>query len=258
MTRAGWPVTGSANYSSQRFRPDHVGNDVPQAPPCTSRFGRYQHGSQRIQPSPHQSIQSLSIYGRSVCVHNRSNAPSGALLQALSRPTGASRHCVEAAPRAGTISFGPTSLPALASCLPSLTARKSPRAPPSPVDRIQFRVAHATERLRPNTVGRARHGSCRLGGAASDTERSHIPAVVGMGPLACSSAVLLCLNQSAPGGIRTPNLLIRSQMLYPLSYGRGRLESRPRNYTSARRAPCPPAGPADSRRRALACRRIAS
>lgn len=33
-------------------------------------------------------------------------------------------------------------------------------------------------------------------------------------------AVLLCLNQSAPGGIRTPNLLIRSQMLYPLSYGR--------------------------------------
>lgn len=26
--------------------------------------------------------------------------------------------------------------------------------------------------------------------------------------------------QSAPEGIRTPNLLIRSQMLYPLSYGR--------------------------------------
>ena len=26
-----------------------------------------------------------------------------------------------------------------------------------------------------------------------------------------------------PGGIRTPNLLIRSQMLYPLSYGRKRL-----------------------------------
>jgi hypothetical protein len=25
----------------------------------------------------------------------------------------------------------------------------------------------------------------------------------------------------APEGIRTPNLLIRSQMLYPLSYGRG-------------------------------------
>ena len=28
--------------------------------------------------------------------------------------------------------------------------------------------------------------------------------------------------KSAPGGIRTPNLLIRSQMLYPLSYGRNR------------------------------------
>ena len=27
-------------------------------------------------------------------------------------------------------------------------------------------------------------------------------------------------EQSAPEGIRTPNLLIRSQMLYPLSYGR--------------------------------------
>jgi hypothetical protein len=28
------------------------------------------------------------------------------------------------------------------------------------------------------------------------------------------------LNTGAPEGIRTPNLLIRSQMLYPLSYGR--------------------------------------
>jgi len=27
-------------------------------------------------------------------------------------------------------------------------------------------------------------------------------------------------SYSAPAGIRTPNLLIRSQMLYPLSYGR--------------------------------------
>ena len=26
-------------------------------------------------------------------------------------------------------------------------------------------------------------------------------------------------NAGAPGGIRTPNLLIRSQMLYPLSHG---------------------------------------
>ena len=32
---------------------------------------------------------------------------------------------------------------------------------------------------------------------------------------------LICvLTKSAPVGIRTPNLLIRSQMLYPLSYGR--------------------------------------
>ena len=31
-----------------------------------------------------------------------------------------------------------------------------------------------------------------------------------------SMVVLVC----APEGIRTPNLLIRSQMLYPLSYGR--------------------------------------
>ncbi len=28
------------------------------------------------------------------------------------------------------------------------------------------------------------------------------------------------MTVGAPGGIRTPNLLIRSQMLYPLSYGR--------------------------------------
>lgn len=31
------------------------------------------------------------------------------------------------------------------------------------------------------------------------------------------------LKCGAPGGIRTPNLLIRSQMLYPLSYGRSPL-----------------------------------
>ena len=30
----------------------------------------------------------------------------------------------------------------------------------------------------------------------------------------------LLLRGGAPEGIRTPNLLIRSQMLYPLSYGR--------------------------------------
>jgi hypothetical protein len=33
-------------------------------------------------------------------------------------------------------------------------------------------------------------------------------------------------NAGAPGGIRTPNLLIRSQMLYPLSHGCGRLVRR--------------------------------
>ena len=31
---------------------------------------------------------------------------------------------------------------------------------------------------------------------------------------------LTCAFAGAPEGIRTPNLLIRSQMLYPLSYGR--------------------------------------
>src|SRR5690625_2391169 len=31
---------------------------------------------------------------------------------------------------------------------------------------------------------------------------------------------LVAVSTSAPGGTRTPNLLIRSQMLYPLSYGR--------------------------------------
>jgi hypothetical protein len=34
------------------------------------------------------------------------------------------------------------------------------------------------------------------------------------------SIELYSLVESAPEGIRTPNLLIRSQMLYPLSYGR--------------------------------------
>src|ERR1035437_6951297 len=35
-------------------------------------------------------------------------------------------------------------------------------------------------------------------------------------------------TQSAPGGIRTPNLLIRNQMLYPLSYGRSAASGNPR------------------------------
>jgi hypothetical protein len=33
--------------------------------------------------------------------------------------------------------------------------------------------------------------------------------------------VLSCGDSGALGGTRTPNLLIRSQMLYPLSYERG-------------------------------------
>src|SRR5450759_1013106 len=49
----------------------------------------------------------------------------------------------------------------------------------------------------------------------SGRETSKAPARVsaGQGPDRLS-------QQSAPGGIRTPNLLIRNQMLYPLSYGR--------------------------------------
>ena len=38
--------------------------------------------------------------------------------------------------------------------------------------------------------------------------------------LEASSSPLTCVNECAPEEIRTPNLLIRSQMLYPLSYGR--------------------------------------
>jgi hypothetical protein len=37
------------------------------------------------------------------------------------------------------------------------------------------------------------------------------------------SSHLTCGFAGALGGIRTPNLLIRSQMLYPLSYERSRL-----------------------------------
>ncbi len=42
-------------------------------------------------------------------------------------------------------------------------------------------------------------------------------------PPAQRAAWRLPPNTGAPGGIRTPNLLIRSQMLYPLSHGCGRL-----------------------------------
>ena len=39
-------------------------------------------------------------------------------------------------------------------------------------------------------------------------------------PLTAMSSLVRGFFWGAPGGIRTPNLLIRSQMLYPLSYGR--------------------------------------
>ncbi|MEA2651809.1 MAG: hypothetical protein QOI85_1530 [Chloroflexota bacterium] len=39
----------------------------------------------------------------------------------------------------------------------------------------------------------------------------HLAVPKSLGTLGCSGA---------PGGIRTPDLLIRSQLLYPLSYGR--------------------------------------
>ncbi len=43
-----------------------------------------------------------------------------------------------------------------------------------------------------------------------------------------SLAGLTWASVSALGGIRTPNLLIRSQMLYPLSYERTTVAGRPR------------------------------
>ena len=45
---------------------------------------------------------------------------------------------------------------------------------------------------------------------------------LGEGPATGPTWALTC---GAPEGIRTPNLLIRSQMLYPLSYGRNALPS---------------------------------
>ena len=47
-------------------------------------------------------------------------------------------------------------------------------------------------------------------------EKSSEPTNACPEPFACLATFPL----SAPEGIRTPNLLIRSQMLYPLSYGR--------------------------------------
>ena len=48
------------------------------------------------------------------------------------------------------------------------------------------------------------------------------PARTGRGRwLSAKKKALTRENTGAPGGIRTPNLLIRSQMLYPLSHGCG-------------------------------------
>ena len=38
--------------------------------------------------------------------------------------------------------------------------------------------------------------------------------------VSAGQGLVVAVSTSAPEGIRTPNLLIRSQMLYPLSYGR--------------------------------------
>jgi hypothetical protein len=46
-------------------------------------------------------------------------------------------------------------------------------------------------------------------------------------------------SDSALGGIRTPNLLIRSQMLYPLSYERGPLSGTGAGYPTAWAFPKP-------------------
>ena len=47
------------------------------------------------------------------------------------------------------------------------------------------------------------------------------------------------LPRCAPEGTRTPNLLIRSQMLYPLSYGRMAPQGRRRRYRPGARSPKP-------------------
>ena len=61
----------------------------------------------------------------------------------------------------------------------------------------------------------------RLLSVAIDVVRRRVPGNES-GPAAFPLAgpVPSVSTQSAPEGIRTPNLLIRSQMLYPLSYGR--------------------------------------
>src|SRR4051794_20332311 len=52
---------------------------------------------------------------------------------------------------------------------------------------------------------------------------------------AAGQGLVVAVSTSAPEGIRTPNLLIRSQMLYPLSYGRSPREPGARRRTRAYR-----------------------
>ena len=52
-------------------------------------------------------------------------------------------------------------------------------------------------------------------------EGSHTPPAPAAGVAEHEKRALTRSNTGAPGGIRTPNLLIRSQMLYPLSHGCG-------------------------------------
>ena len=61
---------------------------------------------------------------------------------------------------------------------------------------------------------RPRTTPCRLPGATAPKRENPNPNYR-FGLFRCPDT-----SQSAPEGIRTPNLLIRSQMLYPLSYGR--------------------------------------
>ena len=75
---------------------------------------------------------------------------------------------------------------------------------------------------------RPRHGTCptSLGGDNTSTLRGVVRlTATGMARMAGQRKTRSTMwdgLRCAPGGIRTPNLLIRSQMLYPLSYGRSR------------------------------------
>ncbi len=92
---------------------------------------------------------------------------------------------------------------------------RQPRSSPSPGT---FRARCVTEQLEE-----------RFGPTETRPQQKPAPVWSGNRPLVPS-------QQRAPEGIRTPNLLIRSQMLYPLSYGR---PSRERDLPSVAAAPGP-------------------